>query len=52
MNINGLLIASNKHQFLKSFTAYVEIFEWLNFRKYGKLKISKKYFQISFHQNA
>ena len=25
-------------------TVYVEIFEWLNFQKYGKLKISKKYF--------
>ena len=25
-------------------TVYVEIFEWLNFRKYGKLKIPKKIF--------
>ena len=25
-------------------TVYVVIFKWLNFRKYGKLKISKKYF--------
>ena len=32
-------------------TVYVEISEWLNFRKYGKLKISKKYL-ISFHQNT
>ena len=28
-------------------TVYVEIFEWLNFRKYGKLKISKEYLRIS-----
>ena len=52
MNINGLLIASNKHQFLKSFIVCVKICEWLNFRKYGKLKISKKHFQMSFHQNT
>ena len=29
-------------------TVYVEIFEWLNFRKYGKLKISKKIFSNIF----
>ena len=27
-------------------TVYVVIFEWLNFRKYGKIKVSKKYFRI------
>ena len=35
--------------FQNKITVYVVIFEWLNFRKYGKIKISKKYFRISWY---